>query len=128
MKHLQFDASRDGRVYKKIPLAGDQLVEVTEKRCELIDMVSGYDDELAEAIISQNSLEEIDSDLLVAAIRRATISQKIVPILLGSSYKNIGVQPLIDAVIHYLPAPDERNRYLDCFGLVERSLLTTDLS
>lgn len=116
LKELKFDNQQDGRVYQIIPLAGNLLNEIAEKRCELIDLLSGYDDQLADAIINASSLKSIETDLILAAIRRCTLDQKIVPVLLGSAYKNTGVQPLMDAVLQYLPAPNERNTIFDCFG------------
>lgn len=116
MKELRFDNTKEGQIYDIIPLSGDLLKQITDKRCELIDLVSGYDDVLAEAIISADSLEGIESDTILKAIRRCTLSQKVVPVLLGSAYKNTGVQPLMDAVLYYLPAPNERNAIYDCFG------------
>lgn len=119
LKELVFDGAKDGRIYKLIPLSEgheDILARATSMRSELIDLVSGFDDALAEVVISNNSLEGIDTDLIVSAIRRATIAQKLVPVLLGSAYKNTGVQCLMDAVLNFLPAPNERNSIYDCFG------------
>jgi elongation factor G len=68
----------------------------------LLDEVSHYDDALLELIVNE---EEIPSDLLIAAIRKATLDLKLTPVLCGSSFKNKGVQPLLDAVIDFLPSP-----------------------
>lgn len=116
MCELKFDSSKYGRQYEIIPLTGDLHKQISEKRCEMVDLVSGYDDELANTVISMDSLESIETDNILAAIRRCTLAQKLVPVVLGSAYKNTGVQPLIDAVLHYLPAPNERNTVYDCFG------------
>lgn len=82
----------------------------------MVDMVSGHDDALADVVISADSLDGIETDNILSAIRRCTLSRKLVPVLLGSAYKNTGVQPLMDAVLYYLPAADERNTVYDCFG------------
>lgn len=116
LKQLHFDQTKEGRVYTKIPLSGELLEKTLLKRCELIDLLSGHDDELADAILSSDSLENIDTSFVVKAIRNATIARKIVPVLLGSAYKNAGVQPLIDGVISFLPAPNERSSVYKCFG------------
>lgn len=116
LKELRFDQSKAGRFYENIPLNDDLLCETIERRNEIIDTLSSYDDELADQIISNNSLDDIDSSLLIKAIRRNTISQKIVPVLLGSAYKNTGVQPLMNSVLSFLPAPNERNHIYKCFG------------
>jgi elongation factor G len=71
-------------------------------REHLLEEVSHYDDELVELILEE---AEIPEELLKQAIRKATLSTKLTPVLCGSSFKNKGVQPLLDAVIAYLPSP-----------------------
>jgi elongation factor G len=73
-----------------------------EAREHLLNEVSKYDDDLLELMISE---EEIPKERLVAAIRAATLASTITPVLCGSSFKNKGVQPLLDAVIDFLPSP-----------------------
>lgn len=116
MKELRFDQAKEGRVYTKIPLSGELLQQTIDQRCQMIDLLSGHDDALADAVINNDSLENIGNDLVMSAIRRATIQQKIVPVVLGSAYKKTGVQPLIDSVIAFLPTPTERCTAYECFG------------
>src|SRR5215204_626707 len=71
-------------------------------REHLLEEVSHYDDELLELILED---AEIPVDLLRKAIRKATLELKLTPVLCGSSFKNKGVQPLLDAVIDFLPSP-----------------------
>jgi hypothetical protein len=71
-------------------------------REHLLEEVSHYDDALLELILEE---AEVPEELLKAAIRKATLSTKLTPVLCGSSFKNKGVQPLLDAVIDYLPSP-----------------------
>jgi elongation factor G len=71
-------------------------------REHLLEEVSHYDDELVELILEE---ADIPVERLKQAIRRATLSTKLTPVLCGSSFKNKGVQPLLDAVIDYLPSP-----------------------
>jgi len=86
------------------------VVEIPESHREaaaaaretLLDEVSHYDDGLLELIVEE---AEIPSERLVAAIRKATLELKLTPVLCGSSFKNKGVQPLLDAVIDFLPSP-----------------------
>jgi elongation factor G len=79
------------------------LVErATAAREHLLEEVSHYDDELLELILEEGDISE---DLLKRAIRKATLSTKLTPVLCGSSFKNKGVQPLLDAVVDYLPSP-----------------------
>ncbi len=68
----------------------------------LLNVLSDYDDELAEQYLEGN---EISSDQLQSVIRRATLDIAIFPVMCGSSFKNKGVQPLLDAVVAYLPSP-----------------------
>ncbi len=80
-----------------------ELAEAAEAAREhLLEEVSHYDDNLLELILEES---EIPEDVLKAAIRKATLSTKLTPVLCGSSFKNKGVQPLLDAVIDYLPSP-----------------------
>ncbi len=78
--------------------------EAKAAREHLLEELSHYDDELLEMILEE---QEIPRDRLVTAIRKATLDLKLTPVLCGSSFKNKGVQPLLDAVIDYLPSPLE---------------------
>jgi elongation factor G len=79
------------------------LVELAnEWREKLIETLADVDDEIAEAYLGD---EELTVERLKAGIRRATIADKINPVLTGSAFKNKGVQPLLDAVVDYLPSP-----------------------
>jgi elongation factor G len=80
-----------------------ELADAAEAAREhLLDEVSHYDDELVELILEE---QEITPDRLRSAIRKATLSSQMTPVLCGSSFKNKGVQPLLDAVIDFLPSP-----------------------
>ena len=76
--------------------------EAAAAREHLLEEVSHYDDELLELILEE---KEIGTELVKQAIRKATLSTELTPVLCGSSFKNKGVQPLLDAVIDYLPSP-----------------------
>jgi elongation factor G len=81
----------------------DQLADAAAlAREHLLEEVSHYDDGLLELILEE---AEISEDRLRQAIRTATLSTKLTPVLCGSSFKNKGVQPLLDSVIDYLPSP-----------------------
>ncbi|KAG7907328.1 hypothetical protein KL906_004015 [Ogataea polymorpha] len=90
------------RIEKEVPADLVDLVE--EKRAVLIEMLADVDDELAEVFLNE---EEPSADLIKAAIRRATIARKFTPVLMGSALANKGVQPVLDAVVDYLPNPSE---------------------
>jgi elongation factor G len=70
---------------------------------QLIDAVSNFDDEVLEAYLTDEN--SVTADQLKVAIRAATLADEITPVILGSAFKNKGVQPLLDAVIDYLPSP-----------------------
>ncbi len=85
-------------------IPGEMLEEANAAREHLLNEVSDYDDQLVELILEE---QEIPKDVLVNAIRQATLDIKLTPVLCGSSFKNKGVQPLLDAVIDFLPSPLE---------------------
>jgi elongation factor G len=87
-------------VIEDIP--ADLVDEAEAAREHLLEEVSHFDDELVELILEER---EIPAERLIAAIRKATLEIKMTPVLCGSSFKNKGVQPLLDAVIDYLPSP-----------------------
>lgn len=112
---IQLNFGNEGRTCTKTKLSGDILEETRRKRHEIIDIVSSFDEALADSIISAGSMDVLDNAAIVQAIRKATLGRHVVPVLLGSAYKNSGVQPLMDAIVDYLPAPFERNQIFDCF-------------
>lgn len=116
LKELRYDQSADGSIYSKNSLSDELHEKAMEKRLELIDTLGGYDDQLAEYVINEGDLENIDINRLHGAIRRATMQRHIVPVLLGSAYKYIGVQRLMNAVVSYLPTPSDTDEIYNCFG------------
>jgi elongation factor G len=93
-----------GKDQDVIDIPDELLVEAEAAREHLLEEVSHYDDELVEMILED---QEISPDRLKQAIRKATLAAEITPVLCGSSFKNKGVQPLLDAVLDYLPSPLE---------------------
>jgi elongation factor G len=83
-------------------IPGELLEEAQIAREHLLEEVSHYDDGLVEMILEE---QEIPAPRLIEAIRAATLDIKLTPVLCGSSFKNKGVQPLLDAVIDFLPSP-----------------------
>lgn len=116
LKQLTWDIASAGSVYKVEEVSEEYLDLVVRKRNELVDELSGVDDKLAEIIIANDSLENLSTEIILQALRRATLTQKLIPVLIGSAYKNTGVQLLMDAVINFLPSPNQRNQLYDCFG------------
>jgi elongation factor G len=102
MKALYFDGPNGEQIRtEEIPEA--MRGEAEAARETMLDAVSMYSDELTEAILE----EQVTEDLIHEAVRRGTIAQDLTPVFLGSAYKNKGVQPLLDAVVRYLPDPTE---------------------
>ncbi len=84
------------------PIPASMQKQVASARESLLDIICETDETLLEQRLAGR---EPDADALVAALRRATIASKLVPVLCGASRKRFGVQPLLDAVVAYLPAP-----------------------
>jgi elongation factor G len=93
-----------GKEQEVVEIPADQVERAAEAREHLLEEVSRYDDELLEMILEE---QEIPAARLKRAIRAATLSSQVTPVLCGSSFKNKGVQLLLDAVIDYLPSPLE---------------------
>ncbi len=93
------DMGKDMRVE---PIPEDMLEKAQEYRAAMVEAIAATDDELMEKYLMD---EEITIPELKAALRRATINNEIVPVICGTSYKNKGVQKLLDAVLDYMPSP-----------------------
>lgn len=122
MKAVYFDGPNGEKLrYEEIP--EQYKDEAHEKREEMLDVLGMFNDELAEAFLEGNETEE----MIVSTIRSATIAQEITPVLLGSAYKNKGVQILLDAVVDYLPAPtDIENTAFDLDNDEKEIVLSSD--
>ncbi len=110
MKAIYFDGDQGENIrIEEIP---DNLKdEADEKREELLDAVSMFSDELMEAMLEE---KEIPEEMIHTAIRKGTLDLELTPVMIGSAYKNKGVQILLDAVNAYLPSPtDIENIALD---------------
>ena len=94
-----------GEDYTVEEIPADMLERAQEAHHALVELVADYDDSLMEAYLTDET--SIDPDVLQMAVRRAVLSSQITAVLCGSAFKNKGVQPLLDAVIAYLPAPTD---------------------
>lgn len=105
----------DGRVFETKPLSQSDdpelLKEAKEARGALIEQVADLDDEFAELLLGDYSenFDAVPPVKIQEAVRRLTLARKGVPVVCGSSLRNKGVQPLLDAITTYLPAPNERH-------------------
>ncbi|MEU8316722.1 elongation factor G [Nonomuraea sp. NPDC048881] len=105
MKGLIWSAdAAKGEMYDTVDIPADHADAAREWRDRLIETVAENDDELMELFLEGTEPTE---EQLVAAIRRATLSSAINPVLCGTAFKNKGVQPLLDAIVAYLPAPTD---------------------
>jgi elongation factor G len=92
-----------GMTYEEIPVPDDLVETVNEYREKLLEAVAEYDDSLMEKFFDDPS--SITEDEMIIAIRQAVVDMKFVPMMCGSSFKNKGVQALLDAVCAFLPSP-----------------------
>jgi elongation factor G len=104
MKAYNFEG-RDGEFVKEVDIPADMLDEAQEARGAMLEGLSMYSDEMMEKLLGE---EEVSEDLIHKVIRQATQQQGMTPVLVGSAYKNKGVQLLLDSVERYLPSPLDR--------------------
>ncbi len=93
-----------GAEYETIEIPEDLREQAEEYRTQLIEACAEYDDELMEAYLAE---EEIPHKRIAKSLHRACLDTKVTPVLCGSSFKNKGVQPLLDAIVELLPSPLE---------------------
>ncbi|GAB3267434.1 elongation factor G [Larkinella harenae] len=100
---IQWNEHDKGMTFQEVPIPDDMLEEAREWRGKLLEAVAEYDESLMEKYFEdENSITE---DEILNALRQATIEMKIVPMLCGSSFKNKGVQTMLDYVMSLLPSP-----------------------
>jgi len=110
MKALYFEGENGEKVVVK-DIPASMMDEAKTAREKMIDAVSLFSEALTDAILEE---KEITTDLVMEAVRTGTISRQMTPVFLGSAYKNKAVQPLLDAVVNYLPSPlDIENQAID---------------
>ena len=107
---VYFDGARGERVRRE-PIPEALAAKAARTRQEMLEALSMFSDELMELLLSEESVPEA---LVHRVLREATLAQLITPVLMGTAYKNKGVQPLLDAVVRYLPSP------LDCSTTAHR--------
>ena len=109
MKALYFEGP-NGEAVRTGEIPAELLEEALAGREELLDRASMFSDALTEAVLE----DEVTETLIHEAVRAGALSRELTPVFVGSAYKNIGIQPLLDGVTRYLPEPgDVENRALD---------------
>jgi elongation factor G len=102
MKAVTFDENALGADYTVGDIPPELMAAALEAREKLIETLADYDEDLMKKYLNEEALSEKD---IVSVIRKATLALRVTPVLCGSAFKNKGIQPLLDAVIDYLPAP-----------------------
>ena len=102
MEALRFTGP-SGETIERGAIPDDRRAEAEAAREEMLDAVSMFSDELTEAILE----DKLTSELIYAGLRQGTLDRVLTPVLMGSAFKNKAVQPLLDAVVRYLPNPTE---------------------
>ncbi len=104
MKELHWDSEDQGRTITEHPIRPEMVDQAEQWREKLLDTVSSSSDEITDLILDDQNVPE---ELIRQELRALTLSRNAVPVLVGASLRNMGVQPLLDAVVHYLPTPEE---------------------
>src|SRR6266571_2963283 len=102
MRALLWQTDGKGDTYEVVPVPDDHLDAAREWRDRLVETISENDDEMMELYLDGTEPDEVQ---LTSAIRRATIAGAVTPVLCGSAFKNKGVQPMLDAIVDFLPSP-----------------------
>lgn len=105
MKEMFWDDDTLGATYTSESISRDYLETAKEYREKLIESIAEVNDEIMEAYLDDSPGTSISKESLLAAIRQATIELQLVPVLCGSALKNKGIQPLVDAIVRFLPSP-----------------------
>ena len=103
---IKWNEEDKGMTFEEIPIPEDMLDEAMEYREKLLEAVAEFDESLMEKFFEDP--ESISEDEILEALRQATQAMKIVPMTCGSSFKNKGVQTMLDYVMHILPSPMDR--------------------
>ncbi|HIJ55183.1 MAG TPA: elongation factor G [Deltaproteobacteria bacterium] len=102
MKQMEWDDNTLGATFSEHEINGEYLQTAQAYREKLVEAVAEIDDTIMEAYLSETPISTED---LIQAVRSATVGMKLVPVLCGSALKNKGIQPLLDAIVRFLPSP-----------------------
>ena len=104
MERLEFDVDNKILEYRRVPMDDSERERVAPWRERMLETLAEEDDEFCDCYLGGG---DCAPELMQSAIRRATLAGRLVPVLCGSALKNIGVQPVMDAICMYLPSPAE---------------------
>jgi len=104
MQQIVWDPDSLGENYQTVDIPRDYQEKAVAYREKLIEKLAEIDDDLMEVYLAE---EPIDRQMLMDAVRKATIALELIPVFCGSALKNKGIQPLIDAIVDFLPAPTD---------------------
>jgi elongation factor G len=107
MQAITFEGN-DGEKVVRGPVPAEYADKAAKAREQMLDALSMYNDEMTELLLEEKPVE---NDMIRRTIRETTINRDIVPLMMGSAFKNKGVQPLIDAVCDFLPSPMDRSSF-----------------
>jgi len=107
MNAIRFNEESKGTKYETMPVPDELKDTVNEYREKLLNAVSDIDDEIMMAYLNG---ESIDSESIREAIRKGTLDLAFTPVLCGAAFKNKGIQPLLDAVVEFLPSPKDKGK------------------
>ncbi|MEM5947714.1 elongation factor G [Spirochaetia bacterium 38H-sp] len=102
MQMIVWDQNSQGQNYSYVPIPEDYIIKAEEWRERMLDNLSQHSDEITELFLDG---QEIPEEMIHSTIRKCTLERTAIPVFCGSSLKNIGIQPILDAVIKYLPSP-----------------------
>ncbi|CEP02251.1 Tr-type G domain-containing protein [Plasmodiophora brassicae] len=108
MASVRFDRESRGETVHRLPITDDRedYKEIVDHRHLLLDAISDVDEDILNAVLDD---QPVPSDMIRSAIRRATLNDRknrVVPVLCGAAYRDIGIQPVLDAVVDFLPGPE----------------------
>lgn len=107
MQYLKWDQETKGKEWQELDIPSEHFKEACEYRELMLEQLSSYDDDILELFLNN---EEIPKGAVLQAIRKATLSGEVLPVLCGAAYRNIAVQPLLDAIVQFLPSPLDKGK------------------
>ncbi|MBN2651760.1 MAG: elongation factor G [Spirochaetales bacterium] len=104
MKEIKWNTDDSGLTFEYSEIRDSYKDKADEYRERLFDTLSEFNDEIMELCLEE---AEVPEELIISTIKTATVNREVLPILTGSSLKNVGTQPVLDAVVNFLPSPNE---------------------